>query len=112
MPDSAANNADTRLFSRLRRSYLLALSLIALALLGEHLLVESFLDEQAKDANIINVAGRQRMLSQRIAKLGLLPVADNGARTLGADLDDWFNGHDWLTGQLPPWVPKRNFLES
>lgn len=114
MPEAAADNADTRLFSRLRRSYLLALSLIALALLGEHLLVESFLNEQAKDANIINVAGRQRMLSQRIAKLGLLPGADNGARTLGADLDDWFNGHDWLTGQLAddPVLPQLEALDT
>jgi PAS domain S-box-containing protein len=100
MPEEAVNNADARLFSRLRRSYLLALSLIGLALLGEHLLVESFLDEQAKDANIINVAGRQRMLSQRIAKLSLLPGADIDESTLGADLDDWFNGHEWLTDQL------------
>jgi PAS domain S-box-containing protein len=107
-------NTDTRLFARLRRSYLLALSVIGLALLGEHLLVESFMDDQAKDANIINVAGRQRMLSQRIAKLGLLPKADISEDTLRNDLDDWFAGHNWLTQQLAqdPVLPQLEALDT
>lgn len=100
MLELAENNADTRLFTRLRRSYLIALSVIGLALLGEHFLVESFLDEQVKDANIINIAGRQRMLSQRIVKLSLLSGEDAGKDLLQNDLEDWFVGHDWLTEQL------------
>lgn len=113
MLEQAENNADTRLFARLRSSYLIALSVIAFALLGEHLLVESFLDEQAKDANIINVAGRQRMLSQRIAKLGLFPRAE-GEGTLRLDLDDWFTGHNWLREQLSddPVLPKLEALDT
>jgi two-component system sensor histidine kinase DegS len=114
MPEQKETNADTRLFARLRRSYLLALSVIGLALLGEHLLVESFLDDQAKDANIINVAGRQRMLSQRIAKLGLLPEADVGEGALRNDLDDWFIGHTWLRTQLSgdPILPQLEALDT
>jgi len=50
---------DQSIFTRLRRAYLLALSFIAVALVAEHFLVERFLADQAKDADIINVAGRQ-----------------------------------------------------
>jgi signal transduction histidine kinase len=114
MPENSAQNKDSRMFARLRRSYLLALSLIALALLGEHFLVESFLDDQAKDANIINVAGRQRMLSQRIAKYSAFSsnwVEETG---LAHDLDEWFSGHNWLLEQLAfdPVLPKIKNLEA
>lgn len=114
MLEEKKRNADARLFDRLRRSYLLALSVIGLALLGEHLLIESFLDDQVKDANIINVAGRQRMLSQRIAKLGLLPEAEADESTLRNDLDDWFTGHEWLAKQLTddPVLPKLEALDT
>ena len=67
-------------FRRLRRAYLIALGLIALAVLTEQLLVGSFLNDQRQDAEIINVAGRQRMLSQRIVK----EIATRGARDAGA----------------------------
>lgn len=114
MLEQVENTAETRLFARLRRSYLLALSLIGLALFGEHLLVESFLDEQAKDANIINVAGRQRMLSQRIAKFGLLSEANADKLVLRNDLGEWFDGHTWLTEQLSddPVLPKLKELDT
>ena len=93
-------SVDSKLFNRLRSSYLLALSLIALALLGEHLLVESFLTEQAKDANIINVAGRQRMLSQRIAKLSFLENDPANRSLMAAELAEWTSRHEWLKDQL------------
>ena len=111
MPEQTA--ADNRLFARLRYSYLLALSVIGLALLGEHLLIENALDAQAKDANIINVAGRQRMLSQRIAKIGLAPATDVENNSLNDNLSDWFSGHELLTEQLEndPVLPQLEALE-
>ena len=100
MDKRPANTPDARVFSRLRRSYLLALSLIGLALLTEHFIVESFLAKQAKDANIINVAGRQRMLSQRITKLSLLPPSAKNDTILNRDLANWQDRHQWLQQQL------------
>jgi len=100
MSSADQESVDSRLFNRLRSSYLLALSLIALALIGEHFLVESFLNEQAKDANIINVAGRQRMLSQRIAKLSLLENNPATRATIAADVAEWTSRHEWLKVQL------------
>ncbi|MCE5286612.1 MAG: diguanylate cyclase [Pelosinus sp.] len=57
---------------QLRHRYLLALSIIALLLLISQVLIQYSLSEQLGDARVINIAGRQRMLSQRISKCVLL----------------------------------------
>ena len=86
---------DDRIFSRLRRGYLLALLLIALAQIGELLLVDGYLNDQERDAEIINVAGRQRMLSQRIAKeIALRDVA------VEEDIAEWQERHAWLKREV------------
>ena len=86
---------DDRIFSRLRRGYLLALLLIALAQVGELLLVDGYLNDQERDAEVINVAGRQRMLSQRIAKEFALRDA-----AVGEDIAEWQERHAWLKGEV------------
>ncbi|WP_199902571.1 type IV pili methyl-accepting chemotaxis transducer N-terminal domain-containing protein, partial [Azospirillum sp. B4] len=71
--------ADDRLPTRrLTVAYVAALSLIALLSGAVHLLLDHVIAQQRDSGTIINVAGRQRMLSQRI---GLL------AR-------DFYEGHD------------------
>ncbi|TXF90896.1 PAS domain S-box protein [Neolewinella aurantiaca] len=100
MAEPSQETTDSRLFFRLRRAYLVALSVIAIAVMTEYFVVESFLGEQAKDARIINVAGRQRMLSQRIVKLSLLPPTLPLSNTLEQDLQEWSNQHDWLKKSL------------
>ncbi|MCH1919610.1 EAL domain-containing protein [Shewanella sp. A3A] len=47
-------------------TYVLALIIIALLALLSHYLVQSIVDEQEATARVVNLAGRQRMLSQRI----------------------------------------------
>ena len=65
-------------------SYLLALGLIASLSVGTHVLVDSIVGQQEATAKVVNVAGRQRMLSQRIAgtalELSLAATADERAR--------------------------------
>ncbi len=62
-------------------SYVVALSLIASLSVGTHVLIDSIVHEQAATAKVVNVAGRQRMLSQRIASLSLeISEASWGAR--------------------------------
>ena len=56
----------------LTRLYVFALSGIALLAIIGQILIQYALHKQLKDSYIINVAGRQRMLSQEICKLGLL----------------------------------------
>jgi len=67
---------------RLTRLYVLALALIALLALGRHWLLQRQIAEQRDNAEVINQAGRQRMLSQRLAKaaLALATASDAGER--------------------------------
>src|ERR1051325_10779820 len=55
-------------FGRLGTLYILALSVIALVAIVGQVLIQLHLQQQLKDSEEVNVAGRQRMLSQRIAK--------------------------------------------
>lgn len=52
-------------------SYVAALLVIASLSIGTHVLIDSIVQAQQTTAKVINVAGRQRMLSQRIASLSL-----------------------------------------
>ncbi|WP_407556443.1 type IV pili methyl-accepting chemotaxis transducer N-terminal domain-containing protein [Winogradskyella sp. 4-2091] len=63
---------DNHTFSKLRRLYIIALSAIALSVFISQIFVRNYLDDQQSDSTVINVAGRQRMLSQRITKEILL----------------------------------------
>jgi PAS domain S-box-containing protein len=57
--------------ARLRIRYILALGLIAVLTLVSHRLTYQLLEAQSGDPSLINQAGRQRMLSQALAKLSL-----------------------------------------
>jgi len=52
--------------------YLLALSTVALLCIVGQLIVQHNIDQQSMDSQLINIAGRQRMLSQKITKLALI----------------------------------------
>src|SRR5271157_5988112 len=56
---------------RLTWLYITALSAVALLSLAGQAIVQLCFDRQMSDSNVINIAGRQRMLSQRIAKAAL-----------------------------------------
>lgn len=58
--------------NKLHRAYIIALSLIAVFTISSQIFVQVFLYRQDDDARIINIAGRQRMLSQKIVKSILL----------------------------------------
>jgi two-component system sensor histidine kinase DegS len=59
-------------FSRLGTWYILALSAIAsVAIIGQ-VLIQNHLKGQRDDSRVVNVAGKQRMLSQNISKTLLL----------------------------------------
>lgn len=58
-------------FKRLGLFYLMALGGIALTIIISQFLIQSFISKQRDDSRVINVAGRQRMLSQKICKISL-----------------------------------------
>lgn len=62
----------TNRFSRLGTWYILALSIIATVAIVGQVLIQSHLKTQLADSRVVNVAGKQRMLSQKMAKSVLL----------------------------------------
>lgn len=62
------NSLDQRTFDKLSRLYIIALSTIALSVVLSQILIRKHLNDQQSDSTVINVAGRQRMLSQKLAK--------------------------------------------
>ena len=62
------NSLDQRTFDKLSRLYVIALSTIALSVIISQFLVRNHLKTQQSDSTVINIAGRQRMLSQKLTK--------------------------------------------
>jgi nitrate/nitrite-specific signal transduction histidine kinase len=56
---------------RLTTLYITALSTVALLTVLGQVVIQSALQQQSSDALVINIAGRQRMLSQRLSKAAL-----------------------------------------
>lgn len=63
-----SNSLDQRTFDKLRRLYIIALSTIAVSVIVSQILIRTHLSGQESDSTVINVAGRQRMLSQKLTK--------------------------------------------
>ena len=89
---------------RLRRSYLLALLAVAVLTVVTHLVMKRQIQTQLQGANVINRAGRQRMLSQKIAKdaisVQLIKVPQKRAAAvtdLENDVKELNENHAWLT---------------
>ncbi|WP_299108488.1 type IV pili methyl-accepting chemotaxis transducer N-terminal domain-containing protein [uncultured Winogradskyella sp.] len=97
------SSLDNRTFNKLRRLYIIALSAIALSVFISQIFVRNYLDDQQSDSTVINVAGRQRMLSQRITKEVLLISTENNIRSkialknkLIQTLNLWETSHNGL----------------
>ena len=78
------NSLDKKTFDKLSRLYIIALSTIALSVIISQILVRNHLDTQKSDSTVINIAGRQRMLSQKLTKeiVSLTVTFDESNRTI------------------------------
>lgn len=96
--------------ARLRVLYIIALSLIACLAISGQWLIRRTLVSIEQDARIVNVAGRQRMLSQRISRTLLELSIREASRThsgttslkphtLREDLEQWVDSHKQLRGR-------------
>ncbi len=90
-------------FRRIGILYVLALSGIALVIIASQALVQSYIGKQEYDSRVINLAGRQRMLSQKISKLALqigegetLAKAKEAGQELDKTLSLWRQTHQGL----------------
>lgn len=61
-----------QIFNRLTKLYLIALVAVAVISLIGQVLIQTILNELLDDSHLVNIAGRQRMFSQKITKRSLL----------------------------------------
>ncbi|MDT0689892.1 type IV pili methyl-accepting chemotaxis transducer N-terminal domain-containing protein [Salegentibacter sp. F188] len=94
---------DQRTFKKLSRLYILALSAIAFSVIVSQILIHKYLDDQESDSTVVNIAGRQRMLSQKLTKetLKLLIVENRDEKlnikdSIEAALNIWKFSHTAL----------------
>lgn len=74
------SSLDQRTFTKLRRLYIIALTTIAFSVFISQVLMGKFLEEQEDDSMVVNLSGRQRMLSQKVTKESLLLTLANDIR--------------------------------
>ena len=86
--------------NRLRKRYIFAFSIIASLVILSQLIIQFVISGQESDSRVINIAGRQRMLSQRINKavFGLYLAEDEKSKNayfneLTFSVDLWKKSH-------------------
>jgi nitrate/nitrite-specific signal transduction histidine kinase len=114
------NQLDYQVATRLTQYYVLALAMVAILTLSGLWFVKKTIRGLHDDGRVVNVAGRQRMLSQQLTKLALLRTQEI-VHTDQTDLENltdlWFNSHEdlraWLLRMEKEYVvPKSARLDS
>ncbi|RRB00895.1 ATP-binding protein [Larkinella rosea] len=93
------NQLDQQVAQRLTRFYMLALTVIAVLSITGLLFIRRTLSDHNNDGRVVNVAGRQRMLSQRLTKLALLRtegILTVDTASFPALLNTWSQSHTQL----------------
>ena len=103
-------------FMTFRTTYITFILIIILATISTQLLIQYTISQQKQDTHIINVAGRQRMLSQNISKTALkIQTQVNKAalqKELNTLIEDFENKHRALQfGSTDLSIPKNNSSE-
>ncbi|MBJ6367241.1 sensor histidine kinase [Snuella sedimenti] len=99
------NSLDQRTFDKLSRLYIIALSTIALSVVVSQVLIRKHLQDQESDSTVINIAGRQRMLSQKLTKEIVSLVAED-------DLDKALSIKDSIKATQALWQVSHESLQS
>ena len=119
MPDTLDYSAAEFTASRMQLRYIVALSLIALLTIVAQWIMQHSLAGQEFDSRVVNIAGRQRMLSQKITKTSLyLRMAETAEQRATATeqlheaLKLWQQSHRGLQlGDPALDLPGRNSVE-
>jgi PAS domain S-box-containing protein len=106
--------------SQFRRRYFLALSLIAILVIVSQAMIQWLIASQSSDSSIINIAGRQRMLSQKITKLTYYISETSSIDSVSRhrkELEDtvrlWQRSHDGLVrGDPEMGLPRSNSVAA
>jgi two-component system sensor kinase FixL len=99
---------NEQLANSLDRKYRIALAVVAMLVLSNGVLIQPYIMRLTTDAPLINAAGRQRMLSQRLAKAALAVGAQKSDRSkaylqeMSDVLELWSSAHErLLRGDAP-----------
>lgn len=80
-----------------KRIYIIAVTTLIVLIVSNQILIQKILEEKKDDASIINLAGRQRMLSQMIAKTVFLSENDEiNLEVLQRDVELFTSTHNSL----------------
>lgn len=93
---------ETRVASSLTRFYVVALFIVAILTLGGLFLIRKTIMSLNYDSRVVNVAGRQRMLSQRLTKLAVLKIQNikhQDPANFDSLLHTWKNSHHQLSSR-------------
>lgn len=96
---------DKSVASSLTRFYIVALCVVAMLTISGLFLIRRTINNLNHDSRMVNVAGRQRMLSQRLTKLALLNVAQmkhSDSTHFNALLKVWKDSHENLAKRKLP----------
>ncbi|WP_339919860.1 ATP-binding protein [uncultured Flavobacterium sp.] len=80
MKNGSRVSHDNLNFKKLKRMYLFALITIAITVLLSQLLIQYNINRQLNDSRLINISGKQRMLSQKLAKEVLILTTDSSKK--------------------------------
>jgi len=93
---------DKRVAGSLTRFYVVALIVVAILTISGLFLIRRTISSLNHDGRIVNVAGRQRMLSQRLAKLAVLKIEGvpyKDSVNFNSLLISWKESHDQLASK-------------
>ncbi|MBU1822005.1 MAG: type IV pili methyl-accepting chemotaxis transducer N-terminal domain-containing protein, partial [Bacteroidetes bacterium] len=93
------NQLDSQVAHRLTQYYVLALTMVALLTISGLWFMKRTIRDLTDDGRVVNVAGRQRMLSQQLTKLAILrtqaiPHADQ--TDFGELVQEWYHSQNQL----------------
>ena len=94
--DAAAPSAARSISRQLTLRYVLSLGAVAVLAVAGRVVVQHSLNQQDSDARVINLAGRQRMLCQRLAKAALWPSSPEQRASLAGSLKALTRVHNGL----------------
>jgi signal transduction histidine kinase len=106
---------DQTVRKRLTQQYTFALLLVAVLTVAGHTLIQLALSESSGSSHIINLAGRQRMLSQNLTKMTLLNVFDSKKwdeeeqEEFSENLNSWKRVHTGLRDNKLSWEKDYEF---
>lgn len=96
----STDGATRRIVGGLQRRYVLALVAVAVLVVLNQLVVQPSLMRLDADSSVINVAGRQRMLSQRVTKAALAIFHSNDAEEIDSRRAElWKAVQEWSVAQ-------------